>query len=120
MPTITAMNAETSEKHEHIAVYAGSFDPITYGHLDVLNRSRHLFDRIVLGIGINPEKPSLFNLKQRVEMATGLVSDMLAVNPDGAQVTVDSYNGLTVDFARDCDASAPVVDAARDRSKRAP
>ena len=53
----------------HTAVYAGSFDPITRGHLDVLSRARLLFDEIVLAIGDNPDKPALFTFEERVEMA---------------------------------------------------
>jgi pantetheine-phosphate adenylyltransferase len=89
-----------------VAIYAGSFDPITYGHLDVLNRARQLFDGIVMGIGINPDKPPLFNLEHRLGMARALVEDMMERHPDGAPVKVDSYSGLTVDFARDCGATA--------------
>ena len=91
---------------QHIVVYAGSFDPITRGHLDVLTRARLLFDSIVLGIGINPDKPPLFSLEDRVEMARGLVEELVAENPEGAPVRVDHYSGLTVDFARECGAAA--------------
>ena len=97
---------ETSQNRQHVAVYAGSFDPITYGHLDVLKRSRHLFDAIVLGIGINPSKAPLFSQEERVAMARDLVKEMVAAEPDGAPVRVDQYQGLTMDFARSCGASA--------------
>lgn len=90
---------------EHIAIYAGSFDPITNGHLDVLQRARGMFDRILLGIGHNPDKPSLFAIEEREEMAQELVS-ALDQGPDLAEVTVHAYKGLTVDFARSEDASA--------------
>jgi len=93
-------------RREHVAVYAGSFDPITFGHLDVLQRARQLFDAIVLGIGINPDKPPLFSLEQRVTMARALTEQMVREHPDGSPVRVDSYDGLTVDFARACGASA--------------
>jgi pantetheine-phosphate adenylyltransferase len=83
----------------HTAVYAGSFDPITLGHLDVLRRARRLFDQIVLGIGHNPEKVSLFDPDDREGMARELVDEMLAAEPEGAPVTVQRYTGLTVDFA---------------------
>lgn len=84
----------------HIAVYAGSFDPITLGHLDVLRRARRLFDGLILGIGHNPDKPAMFSFAERVEIARSLVDDMLTGEPDGAPVRVEQYSGLTVDFAR--------------------
>ena len=84
----------------HLALYAGSFDPITLGHLDVLKRARGLFDRICLGIGDNPEKPALFSFQERLTMAQKLVEEMVATKPDGAPVQVEHYCGLTVDFAK--------------------
>jgi pantetheine-phosphate adenylyltransferase len=91
---------------QHVAVYAGSFDPITLGHLDVLRRVRRLFDQIVLAIGHNPEKRSLFSMDERVEIAQVLVDEMLAAEPEGAPLTVHQYSGLTVDFARSVGADA--------------
>ena len=91
---------------KHIAIYAGSFDPITHGHLDVLARARCLFDSIVLGIGINPEKSPMFSLEERVTMARTLVEEIVRKDPDLAPVRVEHYHGLTVDFARACGASA--------------
>lgn len=85
---------------DHLAIYAGSFDPITLGHLDVLQRARRLFDRIILAIGHNPDKPALFSFAERLEMARKLVGEMLAASPAGAPVHVQRYSGLTVDFAR--------------------
>ncbi len=94
-----------TDRH-HLALYAGSFDPITFGHLDVLGRARGLFDRLVLGIGDNPEKPALFSFEERIEMATGLVDEMVTTGPDGCPVQVKHYTGLTVDFAREVGAAA--------------
>lgn len=96
----------TPKPRQHIAIYAGSFDPITLGHLDVLQRARKLFDRLILAIGHNPEKPSLFTFAERLEMATALVDELVRNNPDCAPVTVKHYTGLTVDFARQQGASA--------------
>src|SRR5262245_37118879 len=90
----------------HVALYAGSFDPITLGHLDVLRRARRLFDRIVLAIGHNPEKPALFTFEERLEMAREQVDEMVAAEPDGAPVRVAHYSGLTVDYAREVNAAA--------------
>ena len=91
---------------EHIAIYAGSFDPITSGHLDVISRARGMFDRIIVGIGHNPEKQSLFPFDERVEIATPLIEELVKENPDLAPVTVKQYGGLTVDFAKNSGASA--------------
>jgi pantetheine-phosphate adenylyltransferase len=88
------------DARRHVALYAGSFDPITLGHLDVVRRARHLFDELVLGIGYNPDKPALFSFEDRLEMAGELLADVLRAEPAGAPVTVDHYSGLTVDFAR--------------------
>jgi pantetheine-phosphate adenylyltransferase len=85
---------------QHIAIYAGSFDPITLGHLDVLRRARSLFDGIVLGIGRNPDKPALLSAEERQSITQMLVDEMLEADPDGCPVRVERYTGLTVDFAR--------------------
>ena len=97
---------DDGQTRSHLAVYAGSFDPITLGHLDVLRRARRLFDQLVLAIGHNPEKQSLFSADERVEIAQTLVAEMLAAEPRGAPLTVRHYSGLTVDFARSVGASA--------------
>ncbi|MCI0629855.1 MAG: pantetheine-phosphate adenylyltransferase [Phycisphaerales bacterium] len=90
----------------HRAIYAGSFDPITLGHLDVLRRARRLFDDIVLAIGRNPDKPELLSMKEREDIARTLVDQMLKDEPDGCPVRVERYTGLTVDFAKKVKASA--------------
>jgi pantetheine-phosphate adenylyltransferase len=91
---------------DHIALYAGSFDPPTLGHLDVISRSRRLFDRIVVGIGENPDKEPMLTADERLALLRAAVDDMLAENPGGAPVVVDIYYGLTVDYAREVGASA--------------
>lgn len=90
----------------HLAIYTGSFDPITLGHLDVLARARRLFDEIVVAIGHNPDKQALFTFEERLDMARRLVAGMLEGEPGGASVRVEHYAGLTVDFARKVRASA--------------
>lgn len=82
----------------HLAVYPGSFDPVTFGHLDVIARGRRLFDEVIVGVGRNPGKETLFTPEERVEMLELLVRDLVAREP-GAPVSVRAFSGLTVDFA---------------------
>ncbi len=91
---------------KHLAIYPGSFDPITFGHLDVIQRGRKLFDELIVAVGRNPAKDQLFTAEERVEMCTVLIEDLVRREPDGAKVTVKGFNGLTVDFARRAGASA--------------
>ncbi len=79
------------------AVYTGSFDPITLGHLNVIERSSRLFDRLIVGIGNNIEKKPLFNLDERLELVTRVTRSM-------ENVDVESFDGLAVDFVRKCEA----------------
>ncbi len=75
------------------AVFTGTFDPITLGHLDVIRRGRVLFEHVVVGIGVNPNKMSLFNVEERVEMARLVASRF-------PNVSVESFEGLTVHYVR--------------------
>lgn len=75
------------------AVYTGSFDPITLGHLNVIERSRQLFDVLVVGIGINASKPALFGPEERLELVRRVTQDM-------DNVDVQAFDGLAVDFVR--------------------
>ncbi len=90
----------------HIAVYPGSFDPITFGHLDVIARGRTLFDELIVAVGRNPGKNALFSADERAGMVERLVTQMVKEHPAGAAVSVRSFTGLTVDFARSVKASA--------------
>ncbi len=81
------------------AVFAGQFDPITNGHLDVIRRSLVLFDELVVGVGVNPEKKEMFSLDERLEMIQTLLADI-------PNVRVEKYLGLTVDFVRQVQATA--------------
>jgi pantetheine-phosphate adenylyltransferase len=82
-----------SQKHERVvAIYPGSFDPITSGHLDVIQRGARLFDRLIVSILRNESKAPLFSLEERMEMLTE------AVEPYG-NVEVDSFEGLLADYA---------------------
>lgn len=76
-----------------IAVYPGSFDPITNGHLDVLDRATKIFDKVIILVAINPKKKSRFSIEDRIAMIKEAVKD----NP---QVEVDAYDGLTVEYAK--------------------
>ncbi len=74
------------------AIFPGSFDPITNGHLDVIGRGNKLFDELIVAVGQSPTKKELFSMDDRVEMIRELLTDM-------PRVTVESYNSLTVEFA---------------------
>ncbi len=90
---------------EHVAMFPGSFDPVTYGHLDVIRRGRRLFDRLIIAVGRNPGKDPLFSPDERVEMIRTLVEQLVHDEPGEAAVEVRSFAGLTVDFARDVGAT---------------
>lgn len=85
-----------------MAVFPGSFDPVTFGHLDVISRGRRLFDEVIVAVGRNPGKDPLFSLEERVEMIRELVEKDGARNADEgvAAVRVEGYSGLTIDFAK--------------------
>lgn len=89
----------------HVAMFPGSFDPITYGHLDVIRRGRRLFDKIIVAVGRNPGKDPLFSPEERVAMTWELITALLDDEPDEAAVEVRSFAGLTVDFAREVGAA---------------
>ncbi len=86
-----------SNPEPRTAVYTGSFDPITLGHLNVIRRSSRLFDRLIVAVGINTRKSALFSPEERVE----LVSRVTAVF---GNVEVQTFTGLAVEFVRDCEA----------------
>lgn len=94
-------------KARHLAIFPGSFDPVTNGHLDVIRRGRRLFDELVVAVGRNPGKDELFSSRERVDMLRELVDEMCRQEPDGAPVRVESFTGLTVDFA--CKVHASVL-----------
>jgi len=82
-----------------IAVYPGSFDPITLGHLDIVERSKGLFSKVIIAVLQNPQKEALFSLEERVEMT----KEVCRVYPE---VDVQSFDGLLVDFAEQMGARA--------------
>jgi pantetheine-phosphate adenylyltransferase len=76
-----------------VAIYPGSFDPLTNGHVDIIERGARLFDRIIVAMLINMDKSPLFTLPERVEITR-------EVFHDSANVEVDTFDGLLVDYAR--------------------
>jgi pantetheine-phosphate adenylyltransferase len=79
------------------AVYTGSFDPITLGHLNIIERARKLVDTLIVGIGVNVEKQSLFTLDERLKLVR-----QVTVKWDNVQV--QTFDGLAVKFVRECEA----------------
>ncbi len=105
MGTAGTSTTATRPAQRHLAIFPGSFDPVTNGHLDVIRRGRRLFDEVVVAVGRNPGKDELFSLKERVEMIATLIAEVVKQEPDAAPVRVESFTGLTVDFARKVHAS---------------
>jgi len=85
-------------KREVIAVYPGSFDPVTNGHLDIIDRGVSIFDRVIVAVTVNPEKKPLFSIDERVEMLRS------AIGPR-RNITVEKFDGLLVDYASKRNAS---------------
>ncbi len=83
-----------------LAIYPGSFDPITNGHLDVIKRALKIFDKVVVAVGENPNKKYLFTVKER--------KDMLGNVTKGLNVEVDHFSGLLIDYAKKKKANAIV------------
>jgi pantetheine-phosphate adenylyltransferase len=82
-----------------IAVCPGSFDPVTYGHLDIIRRGAKVFDQVYVVVLSNSAKKPLFSTEERMELLREVTKDL-------SNVIVDSYNGLLVDYARSKNASA--------------
>jgi pantetheine-phosphate adenylyltransferase len=83
----------STKSESRTAVFTGTFDPLTLGHLDVIERGARLFDRLVVAIGVNPNKQQLFDLSERVELAREVVAPF-------ANVSVEPFHGLAVQFVR--------------------
>lgn len=82
-----------------IAIYPGSFDPVTYGHIDIAKRGLKLFDRIIVAILHNPGKQSLFTIEERLEMLNDAMQGIDSIE-------FDTFDGLLVDYARQRNAQA--------------
>jgi len=76
-----------------LAIYPGSFDPVTYGHVDVMERALKIFGRLIVAVATNSEKRPLFSVDERLEMLRTIAKGMTAVE-------VDSFSGLLVDYAK--------------------
>ena len=86
---------------ERLGIYPGSFDPPTFGHLDLMGRAAKLFDTLVIAVARNNEKSATFSVAERIEMLEIITKDI-------PNVEVSSFEGLTVDFARERNAIALV------------
>lgn len=91
---------------EKIAIYAGSFDPITNGHMDVLTGALAIADRIVVAIGIHPGKKSLFTFEERVGLITKSTQAALGIGAD--RISVRAFDGLVVDLAKEIGATTMI------------
>jgi pantetheine-phosphate adenylyltransferase len=93
---------ETREKRDSmsrkIAVYPGSFDPITFGHLDIINRGLRFFDEVIIAVAANSSKYALFSIQERLDM-------IRSVLPDDGRAKVDTFDGLLVDYVLSQNAS---------------
>jgi len=81
------------EQAKKVGVYAGSFDPVTLGHLDIIRRASKLFDRLYVGVLINKSKKPLFSADERVKIIQSVTGDL-------GNVYVTSFEGLSIDFAK--------------------
>ncbi len=79
------------------AIFPGSFDPLTNGHLDIIKRSSPLFDEIIIAVLNNPEKKPMFSVEERCAMIWEVLPE---IKDGGCHLTVDSFEGLTADFAK--------------------
>ena len=84
---------------QKIAVYPGTFDPVTNGHSDLVRRAMHVFDKVVIGVAASPQKEPVFSVEERVHFATTAFAEFTGVEICG-------FNGLLVEFARDHNAVA--------------
>lgn len=75
------------------AVYPGSFDPITLGHIDILKDGAKMFDKVIIAVADNPDKKNMLSVKERMQLIKECIKDM-------ANVEVDSFSGLTVEYAK--------------------
>jgi pantetheine-phosphate adenylyltransferase len=83
----------TKTLSHRLAVYTGTFDPVHHGHLDIIGRGSRIFDHLVVGVGINPDKAPFFSLEERVELVRKVIREF-------PNVSVQPFTGLAVNFVR--------------------
>jgi pantetheine-phosphate adenylyltransferase len=81
-----------------VAVYPGSFDPVTFGHLDILARAAEVFDRLIVAVLTNPRKAPLLSSEERIDVLRRSIADELPALSD--RVDIEAFDGLTVEFCR--------------------
>ena len=86
---------------ENIAIYPGSFDPITFGHIDIVKRASKIFDQVILAIAHDNSKNSLFSMEKKVQMAQNELKDL-------KNVEITDFSGLLVDFAKEKNAKIAI------------
>jgi pantetheine-phosphate adenylyltransferase len=89
-----------------VGLYPGSFDPVTYGHVDIVRRAAHLVDKLVIAIGTHHDKHPLFTAEERVKLAEEVLKPV--AKEVGLELEVSTYDNLTVDAARDAGASVVI------------
>jgi pantetheine-phosphate adenylyltransferase len=77
-----------------VAVYPGSFDPLTFGHIDIIERALEIFDEVIVSIFVNPNKKPLFTLEERIDILKNVLKDYSGVK-------IDNFNGLLTDYLRE-------------------
>ena len=82
-----------------LAIYPGSFDPITKGHIDVLKKAVKIFDKVIIAVSINPAKTAMFSIEERIDMIKKSIEEI-------KNVEVDSFEGLTAEYAKNKGAKA--------------
>ena len=87
------MNSNTGNRGSDLAVFPGTFDPLTLGHMDIIRRGAGIFSRVIIAVGCNPEKIEWFSPSERIDMVRELTGDL-------PNVSVESYDGLTMDYVR--------------------
>jgi pantetheine-phosphate adenylyltransferase len=89
-----------------VGLYSGSFDPVTYGHIDIVRRAAHLVDRLVIAIGTHHDKHPLFTAEERVKLTTEVLTPV--AKEVGLKLAVTTYDNLTVDAAKDAGATVVI------------
>ena len=84
-----------------IAVYPGSFDPITLGHLNIIERASRLFDRLIVGVGVNIDKKAMFEPEERIDLIAGATAHL-------DNIEIHTFFGLAVEFVRECNSQIMV------------